>query len=247
MNKRQKKAEWFESWFNSRYYHVLYQNRDDKEAHLFIDNLLKELKLPAKAKILDLACGNGRHAICLNQRGYEVIGIDLSDENIAQAKKYQNETLSFYVHDMRDLYWDRYFDCILNLFTSFGYFEDDEDNQKTINSVASSLKHGGKFVLDFMNSEKVIDNLVLQEKKLIDGISFIITRRVVDNRIVKKIHVIDGETEQGFEEKVRAFTLNELMDLMEEAGLYVENVFGDYNLGKYDSKTSDRLIILASK
>lgn len=247
MSERKKQTEWFENWFDSKYYHILYKNRDDKEAKAFIDALVAELKLSGEAKVLDLACGAGRHSIYLNQLGYDVIGMDLSEENIKEAKKSQNDTLSFFVHDMRELYWENHFDCILNLFTSFGYFESDEDHEKTIMSVASSLKYGGRFVLDFMNSAKIVKNLILEEKKSIEGVNFHITRKVIENRIIKRIEIIDGDYRKTFEEKVRAFGVDDLMDMLDKAGLLVDKLFGDYKLSTFDESTSDRLIILASK
>ncbi len=247
MSEKTKQEEWFECWFNTKYYHVLYKDRDECEAHGFIDNLLKAVQLPEQGRVLDLACGAGRHSIYLNELGYDVIGIDLSEESIKMAKRSRNETLDFFVHDMRDLYWDNYFDCILNLFTSFGYFNDDTDHEKTIASVAGSLKYGGKFVLDFFNSKRVVDNLVMEEKKVVNDVSFHIYRRYEEGRIFKRIEITDGEEQQVFEEKVRAFTLEELTEMMKKAGLRVEQVYGNYQLDGFNEGESPRLIIVASK
>src|SRR3989344_5362829 len=124
-----KHTEWFECWFDSPYYHVLYKNRDFTEAELFIDNLVQLIKPSKSNRILDLACGKGRHAIYLNKKGFDVTGIDLSEKSIECAKISGNETLHFYTHDMRKLFRSNYFDIVLNLFTSFGYFEQErEDN-----------------------------------------------------------------------------------------------------------------------
>ena len=124
-------SNWFESWFDTKYYHILYKERNDEEAQLLMDNLTHYLNLPEDAKILDLACGKGRHAIYLNSLGFDVTGIDLSENSIKEASQFANEKLHFKVHDMRETCNEKY-DAIFNLFTSFGYFEDDTDNYKTI-------------------------------------------------------------------------------------------------------------------
>jgi SAM-dependent methyltransferase len=96
---------WFEDWFNTPYYHILYKDRDYKEAENFISNLTKELKLPTHSSIIDLACGKGRHSVFLNQLGFEVLGVDLSEESILHNKQFENSAspkLEFKVHDMRN-------------------------------------------------------------------------------------------------------------------------------------------------
>ena len=108
---------WYASWFDTPYYHILYQERDDKEAELFMDALTSFLKLSKKAEILDLACGKGRHAKYLNELGYDVTGIDLSPSSIEFAKTLENKRLHFAVHDMC-LPYPKKFDAIFNLFTS---------------------------------------------------------------------------------------------------------------------------------
>ena len=125
------KQEWFKEWFDTKYYHILYQDRNDDEAQLFMQNLLSFIKLKKNDKILDMPCGKGRHAIFLNSLGYDVLGADLSENSIKYAKKYTNKTLHFEVHDMRQPF-DTKFDAIFNLFTSFGYFDDDETNIKVL-------------------------------------------------------------------------------------------------------------------
>ena len=151
-------SNWFESWFDTKYYHILYKERNDEEAQLLMDNLTHYLNLPEDAKILDLACGKGRHAIYLNSLGFDVTGADLSENSILEASKFSNEKLHFKVHDMRETCDEKY-DAIFNLFTSFGYFEDDADNYKTIKAIHNSLTETGFAVIDFMNADYVIENL----------------------------------------------------------------------------------------
>src|SRR5690606_8758177 len=118
----QAEHEWFKDWFNSPYYHLLYNHRDENEAIFFLDNLIAKLQPKPDARILDLACGRGRHAVYLRTKGFDVTGVDLSPENIRLAATTAGERLHFYVHDMRYLLLSNYFDLVLNLFTSFGYF-----------------------------------------------------------------------------------------------------------------------------
>ena len=164
--KNPKSENWFASWFDTPYYHILYKERNYREAQIFMDNLTHYLNLPEKAKVLDLACGKGRHSIYLNQLGYEVVGADLSENSIAEANKNQNKTLHFQVHDMRETFEDK-FDAIFNLFTSFGYFENDEDNLTTLKAMKESLTEHGFAVIDFMNVNQVIGNLVPAEVKTV--------------------------------------------------------------------------------
>ena len=94
--------EWFENWFNSKYYQILYKKRNYSEASLFINNILQKLKLQKNTFFLDLGCGTGRHAVYLNKQGFYVDGFDLSKKSIEKAKKHENEKLKFYLQDMRD-------------------------------------------------------------------------------------------------------------------------------------------------
>ncbi|MBL0328654.1 MAG: methyltransferase domain-containing protein [Bacteroidetes bacterium] len=242
-----KHTEWFESWFDSPYYHVLYKNRDFSEAELFIDKLIQLIE-PAKAsRVLDLACGKGRHSIYLNKKGFDVTGIDLSEKSIACAKTAENETLHFYMHDMRKLFRTNYFDVVLNLFTSFGYFEQERDDLATINAVYKSLKPNGIVVLDFMNSKKVIQNLSDRETKTIDGIDFKISKTFVNHFIIKKIEFSDKGKNYSFEERVKALTLADFEKYFEANKLKIVHLRGDYELSEFNESNSERLIIVAKK
>lgn len=234
---------WFVKWFDTQYYHILYKDRDYQEAGMFIDNITSYLNLPENAKVLDLACGKGRHSVYLNKLGFEVTGADLSENSINQAQKNKNETLHFVVHDMREPF-EQKFDAIFNLFTSFGYFDNDQDNITTLKAIKESLSEFGFAVLDFMNVEKVIPNLVASEVKTIEGIDFHINRRFENGYIYKDISFEDNSEEYNFIERVKAFRLEDFEQMMEESGIYLLDVFGDYKLGKFQKSTSDRLIMI---
>jgi 2-polyprenyl-3-methyl-5-hydroxy-6-metoxy-1,4-benzoquinol methylase len=156
------------------------------EASLFIDKVIKYLNPIQGSRFLDLGCGKGRHSVYINKKGFEVTGVDLSPENIKMAKRHQNESLSFQVHDMREPIVDKRFDYIVNLFTSFGYFESIDENRKVLESASVSLKKKGIMLIDFLNADQVIDGLVKMERQVIDGITFNISRSVVGGSIEKK-------------------------------------------------------------
>lgn len=239
--------DWFTTWFNSPYYHILYKDRDVKEAEAFIDTLMNHLNLPQGARALDLACGKGRHSLQLHQKGFEVIGVDLSEESIEAAKLNEKEGLEFFVNDMRNLFWHEHFHLVVNLFTSFGYFHNKQDDQKTISSVADALKPEGLFVLDFLNVTKVKANLLTFEEKTIDNVRFEITRSIEKDIIVKRIHVIDEDVELDFEERVDALELSDFESYIATAGLELTGIFGDYNMNPFVPESSDRLILIAKK
>ena len=242
-----REVEWFELWFNSPYYHMLYGNRSHKEAADFIDRLVDSLGLKKGYRILDLACGKGRHSIQLNSKGFEVIGIDLSEKSIESAQQHSNHGLDFFVHDMRQLFWLEHFDLVVNLFTSFGYFHDNEDDQQMMDGVFESLKPGGRFVIDFMNAEKVVKNLVNYEEKQVEEVKFVINRKVEDGVIIKSIDVIDGSKKSNFVEEVDELYLGDFIKYLSQAGFTIVSTYGDYQLQEFEATSSDRLIIVAEK
>lgn len=236
-------TEWYEAWFDTPYYHILYKDRNHAEAHLFMDNLTRYLNLPEHGKILDLACGRGRHSIYLNTLGYDVTGIDLSRNNIEYAKQFENDTLHFEVHDMSRPFHEK-FDAVFNLFTSFGYFDNYIDNLNTIKSIRDNLNDFGFGVIDFMNVNYVIDHLVPEDVKTVAGIEFHQKRYVEDDDIVKDINFMDNGKEYHFQERVKAKSLDDFEELFSNAGVYLFDVFGDYKLRKFHYHTSERLIMI---
>lgn len=239
--------EWFEEWFDSKYYHILYKNRDEKEAQSFIDFLLEEIELDSDAKVLDLACGKGRHSLYFSNLGYQVTGVDLSANSIAAAKKYEKDNLHFDVKDMREPFEEDHFDLVANLFTSFGYFDNLKDNIKVLNSIETMMSEDGHFVIDFMNVEKALRNLVPTEEKEIDGVKFEITRKLENGFIVKDIAIDDHGKTFNYQEKVQALTIDNFKELIAKTDLVVDNFYGSYNLSKFDADVSDRLIIIGTK
>jgi SAM-dependent methyltransferase len=238
---------WFASWFDSPYYHVLYKHRDHEEAELFLNNILKRLKPDKNSLMLDMPCGKGRHSIFLNEKGFNVVGADLSQESISHAKHFENKELKFAVHDIREEFPIADFDYLFNLFTSFGYFDSYKENQLALTQMANTLKVGGVFIMDFLNADYVVANLKKEQITTIDGIDFHITREFSDGFILKNIQFEDKGKQFKFCEKVRALGLTQLTEMFENANVSVEEVWGNYNLDKFEREKSERLIISGRK
>lgn len=237
------KQEWFKAWFDTKYYHILYQDRNDDEAELFMQNLLSFVQLKKNSKILDMPCGKGRHAIFLNSLGYDVTGADLSENSIEHAKIFTNKTLHFEIHDMRQPFKTK-FDAIFNLFTSFGYFDEEETNIKVLKNLKKGLKENGVLVVDFMNVNYVKQHLVKEETITKNNIVFNIKRKIKDNFIVKEIRFIADDKEHYFIERVQYLSLATLKNFIKKANLKLKHTFGEYSLTAFDSKKSSRLILI---
>ncbi len=241
------KKEWFNEWFDTPYYHILYENRDNNEAKIFIDNLAAYFGFKNGEKVLDLACGKGRHSVYLNKLGLNVIGLDLSDRNIAFAKQFENISLHFFKHDMREPYDVCCFEYVVNLFTSFGYFDTSEENEKAVYVAATALRPEGHLLIDFLNPYKVIHHLIPENIKTAGGIKFKLRRDVKDGYIIKDIRFEDEGRQYHFKEKVKAIRRVEFLEYFKKADLDLEDLFGDYELNPYDKDKSERMIFVLKK
>lgn len=241
--------QWFKDWFNSPYYHLLYNNRDEREASAFIDKLVEYLRPAPGALMLDVACGRGRHARYLADKGFNVTGIDLSEESIAAARKLENERLSFFQHDMRLPFRINYFDIVFNFFTSFGYFETRHENDNALRTLTNSLKPGGRLVLDYLNSPFTAAHLVPNEIKEVDDVVFDIHREVEGGKFLKEIRILDKKKlfRTSFAERVSAFGLADFREMFALQKLEITEVFGDYHFNTFDEAHSPRLILVAQK
>ena len=240
---------WFKEWFNSPYYHQLYFKRDEREAAQFIDKLIDYLKPATGAYMLDVACGKGRHAIHLAEKGFDVTGIDLSEDSIKEALLQQTTQLHFYLHDMRLPFNINYFDFAFNFFTSFGYFSTRREHDNSIRTISQSLKENGCFVMDYLNVHYAEDNLVHKAEKEIDGVNYYITKWYDETHFYKKIIVEDEalEAPEIYQEKVAKFSLGDFTEMFAYQGLQIQEVYGDYNFGNYNVKKSPRLVMIARK
>ncbi len=239
--------KWFQNWFNSPYYHILYQQRNTAEAEFFIDNLCAYLKPDDNARLLDIACGRGRHAIYLNKKGFDVTGIDLSIANIKYAREFENDRLHFYVHDMRCLFYSNYYDIAFNLFTSFGYFDTEGDHIKALKTFRKALKPEGLLVLDFFNCYKITHALKYSEVKTLDGIDFNIHKKIEGDKITKHIEFEDKGQQYSFTEEVKIFGFADFNRFFAQSGFEVVHCFGNYKLDEFELATSDRMIFICKK
>lgn len=240
--------EWFESWFDSPYHGMLYQRRDEQEAKAFIDKLFAWLQPAADASVLDIACGDGRHAAYMKNYVREVIGIDLSEHRIQKAQLLAKENLAFYKQDMRNVFRLNYFDYAFNFFTSFGYFKHNRDNVIAADSFTKSLKPGGKLMIDYMNVDLVKDHLVAEEVVTVEDIVFNLHRKLEQGKIIKTIQFKDpaGKAYQ-FEEVVSEFRQPDFESMFAPCGMKLIQTFGDYELNDFDAEKSPRLIMIFEK
>ena len=240
--------EWFENWFGSPYYRMLYTHRNDIEAQTFIQNLLTFLHPTVGSKMLDIACGEGRHSIQLASKGFVVTGIDISALSISQAKKSEKDNLQFYVHDMRLPFCFNYYDFAFNCFTSFGYFAHNRDHEQAAKSFAGNLKRKGTLIVDYLNKNYSLQHLVPAETIVREGITFSIKRRMTETHFLKEISFSDFNGKQRiYQERVAAFSIENFKEIFSKAGLEMENVFGDYQLNKYCDNDSPRLVMVFKK
>lgn len=233
------------NWFDTHYYSLLYKKRNEKEAQLFIDNILNKINIKTNSKVLDLACGSGRHSKYLEKKGFNVIGVDKSKQNIFIAKKYENEKLKFFNQEMTDNI-NIEFDAVFNFFTSFGYL-DHKYNYDTIENISKNLKPDGLFIIDFLNHKFIRDNIVVKEEKIIKSIKFNIYRYIKDNCIYKKISFIDNKNEYNFTEKVMLLDFKDFENYFLKNNLKTIDIYGDYKLSSFDINKSPRLIIISKK
>jgi len=250
MQKIQITPAWFEEWFNSPYYHLLYQNRNEIEAEKFISRLFGYINLPKQADILDAACGKGRHARYMASYGYNVLGIDLSPENINFAKKYLQPNLNFAIHNLIDPIPNHLsFNLITNLFTSFGYADTELDDIKILNNLSNALKPQGIFVLDYLNQEYVQEfaSANKHEIKVINNIVFDISREIdsVQNLVTKKIKITDDNKNYNFYEKVRLYSEEFLTQTFNNLGAKSLEIHNSYLLNGKTNHPGDRCIFIA--
>ena len=243
-------AEWFEEWFNTEEYLNVYRHRNEEDAKNLFNLIRKNIVLENGSKVLDLACGAGRHSILFAKNGFDVTAVDISDNLLNVARKTAEEfklNINFIKNDLRKLDLTDKFHLIINLFTSFGYFESDDENDEVIKISSQHLVDNGYFVMDFFNIIYLKNNLIpISYDKIEDGI--IKQERAMEgNRIVKKIIITRSAVEKRYFESVRTFTKDELTFLFEDNGLKVQSIYGDYLGNNFEEESSPRIIIIAKK
>lgn len=241
---------WYREWFNSPYYHLLYSQRDDNEAALFIDQLLVRIHPQPSDKMLDIGCGKGRHSRMLAAKGYFVTGLDISEESIKEARRSENDHLEFYVHDMRRPYRMNYYNFVFNFFTSFGYFNTEREHYNAIRTFSQALIKNGLLVIDYLNVHYVEKQLVPSFETVKNNVLFKITKWQDEHHFYKKVDIDDRQKQHSrfsFTEKVAKFSLGDLNDMLSFYKLQIQEVFGSYDFQPYDIHESPRLIIFAKK
>jgi len=238
---------WFEAWFDTGYYHLLYQHRDDAEAARFLNRLFQQLGIKAGSNILDVACGKGRHSIVMAGMGMNVTGIDLSPNSIEEAAHHTAKNLHFYVHDMREPFADAALDIVVNLFTSFGYSETEADDLKTIKAAYAALKPGGLFIQDYLNALPVLQRLPEKTRADREGIHFDMHKYYDAPFIKKDIRVQDAGNSFAYREQVKAYSSEQLRTLHIQAGFQVEQLYGCIDLLPFNPSDSDRIILISRK
>lgn len=254
-------ANWFKKWFNSQLYLDLYKHRDDKDAKKIVSLINKHISLPRGSEVLDLACGNGRHSVLFAKKGYNVTGVDLSKYLIEQAKKklksdysLYNKNLNFEIQDMRHISFKNKFDLVVNLFSSFGYFDKERENFSVINGISKSLKKGGYFFFDFLNADYLSSKLVPFDISVRNDYVIIQVRNIKSGFVTKEIYFIRNNPDKkgaplvnNYCEKIRLYSLKDFNTFFKKAGLKIIKTFGNYSGEKFNHKKSERMIILAKK
>src|SRR3954452_8809195 len=242
------RSEWFASWFDSSHYHKLYAHRDETEAARFLDELIARLRRRQGARVLDLGCGAGRHSTYLASKSLSVTGMDLAAESIREARRHEQSRLRFLRHDMRLPFGRNAFDYVFNFFTRFGYFETPGEHVAVIRNIATSLRNGGRLVLDYLNVGHAEARFTSEEIKEIDGVIYRLTRWTDADHFFKRIVVDDGASKPiEYVERVAKFTLHDFGRMFASAGLIIEAAHGDYFLNAYDCSNSPRMILVARK
>lgn len=243
---------WFETWFNTPLYEKVYANRDENEAALladFIESIIPAVQYP---ELLDLACGRGRHSLNMARRGYRVTGVDLAPQAIQTAReKAASEGLTsvtFCTGDMREPLGGPY-NAILNLFTSFGYFEEDRENIRVLENVAALLKPGGVFIQDYLNPVFVENSLTAFEERTAGKITYQIERKIERGMVFKKI-LFPGAPDRGpaeFSERVKLYDSDWFRGHLQACGLTLSAVYGDYQGSPYNPLKSPRQLMVSQK
>lgn len=246
---------WYKESFGLEYL-KLYGHRNLAEARANVKEIVNLLSLQKDTPLLDLCCGAGRHLLVLRELGFRnLIGIDLSEELLQVAAREitaKNGSTPFAIPliqgDMRAIPFENHFAAILSLFTSFGYFEADEENQAVLNTVYRALRPGGVFLLDYLNRKYVIENLVPEDEKTLESGHVKNVRSLTADcrRVEKTTTFIQGETEHQFQESVRIYDPDEMAEKLKMAGFINIRRHGSVS-GDTFSHTSDRLILVAEK
>jgi cyclopropane fatty-acyl-phospholipid synthase-like methyltransferase len=241
---------WFKDWFSSEEYLEVYKHRDEEDAEKLLTLILKNTNLQPSSKVVDAACGAGRHSIYLHEKGLNVVGFDLSRTLLKKAQEEsikKNIKLNLFCADLRKTCLKKNFDLVVNLFTSFGYFESDEENFAFPKASYRMLNDKGFYILDYLNRDFIVKTLVPQSVKYVNGKKIIELRKIDRERIVKEIIINNDEIERSFFESVKLYKKDKIINEFEKIGFKLFKVFGDYIGSEFDIHNSSRLILFFRK
>jgi ubiquinone/menaquinone biosynthesis C-methylase UbiE len=242
--------EWYKNWFNSEEYLKVYRHRDEKEAIELNQLVINNIEVSKVKTVLDMAAGSGRHAVIFAKQGFKVTAVDLSENLLSIGKKYaenENVNIEFVHSDIRQFNPNIKYHLILNLFTSMGYFEKDEENYFILSKAYKLLENNGYFVLDYFNKRFVENNLVPSTVDEFDGSVITQNRFIEGERIIKEITIDNKGKINKYYESVRMFSKDELINMMEKLGFRIIKTFGDFMGNSFDLESSPRIIIIACK
>lgn len=236
--------EWFRDWFGDDYLRV-YPHRDEAEAADAVELFLGEARLRPGDRVLDLACGAGRHLGLLRAAGHPTTGLDLSRPLLRRAREAPGEG-GVAQGDMRELpFGSGGFGAVVQFFTSFGYFATRAEDRETLREVRRVLRDGGTFLIDFLNAERVREELVPEDVRRAAGRTVRQRRWIEDGAVVKRIEIEEpGEEAEVYHERVRLYGPDELAGLAAEEGLVPRSRYGDYDGGPFRGADSPRLLLL---
>jgi SAM-dependent methyltransferase len=243
-------TDWFRTAFGSEYL-ALYAHRNEAEASQLTKLILHETAPAPGARVLDAPCGAGRHLRAFTEAGFSAWGFDLSGTLLRAAQSAGTRPWSFVRADLRAIpFKTASFDLVVNLFSSLGYFSDDETNYAVLCRLVDLCKPGGWLVVDFMNSDYLRDHLEPESERLLeDGTRVHDQRWITDApaRVNKQTTLAHADgTLTTLEESVRLFSPAELRERLTRCGLVVEKEFGDYAGAAY-TPASKRIILMGRR
>ncbi len=242
--------DWFKEWFSSDEYLELYKHRDGKDASKIIELILSSVNIPENARVLDSACGAGRHSIYLAERGFNVVGFDLSENLLKIAKENsaaKGLSIDYVRGDKRNIYFKEKFNLIVNLFTSFGYFESDKENFSFINNSQNFLLKESYFVIDYFNKNYLIENIESETTRNNGGKTLIEKRFIENDRVIKEIIIKEKNSSRKFVESVKLYEYQTIVEYLKKIGYNIIFMYGDYVGSSFDPNKSERLILICQK
>ena len=242
-------AKWYETAFG-RLYPVLYGHRDDDEARRAAATFGS--LFAGRGVVLDLGCGNGRYVRAFARVGVAMVGLDLSSFLLAEAAADAALAGRVVQGDMRDLPFARAsLSGVINMFTSFGYFDTDDENRRVLSECARVIAPGGVFLIDFLNADRVVSAPLQRTRRERDGHTIDEDRSLSDDgrHLVKHVVVADadGRVEAEYDERVRLLTPGELGALLDGVGFRTTRAFGDYDGADFDASRSPRVIMACTR